>query len=51
MDVVIGITLLMTPSTGSYFPISAPSASAEVIISGGVKSTRYTVSVEVAEVK
>jgi hypothetical protein len=40
-----------TPSTGSYFPISAPSASAEVIISSGVKSTRYTVSVEVAEVK
>lgn len=40
-----------TPSPGDWYPISAPSASAEVIISNGVKSTRYTVTVDVAEVK
>ena len=40
-----------TPSAGTWYPISAPSASAEVIISGGAKSTRYTVTVDVAEVK
>lgn len=39
------------PSTGDWYPISAPSATAEVIISGGAKSTRYTVTVDVAEVK
>lgn len=39
------------PSAGTWYPISAPSADAEVIISGGAKSTRYTVTVEVAEVK
>lgn len=40
-----------TPSEDDWYPISAPSATAEVIISGGVKSTRYTVTVDVAEVK
>ena len=40
-----------TPSAGAWYPISAPSDSAEVIISGGAKSTRYTVTVDVAEVK
>lgn len=39
------------PSVGAWYPISAPAADAEVIISSGVKSTRYTVSVDVAEVK
>lgn len=39
------------PSTGDWFPISAPQASAEVIISGGAKTTQYTVTVDVAEVK
>lgn len=39
------------PATGDWFPVSAPAAEAEVIISGGVKTTRYTVTVDVAEVK
>ena len=33
------------PSTGTWFPASAPSATAEAIIDGGVKTTRYTVQV------
>ena len=39
------------PSVGAWYPISAPAAEAEVIISGGAKSTRYTVTVDAAEVK
>lgn len=39
------------PTTGTWYPISAPSAEAEVIISGGAKSTRYTITVDAAEVK
>lgn len=39
------------PNTGAWYPISAPSAEAEVIISSGAKSTRYTITVDVAEVK
>jgi hypothetical protein len=39
------------PTTGTWFPISAPTAEAEVIISGGAKSTRYTITVDAAEVK
>jgi hypothetical protein len=35
----------------SWFPISAPTATAEIIISAGAKSTRYTVSLELALVK
>jgi hypothetical protein len=44
-------TVAAIPSVGDWFPITAPQATAEVIISGGAKSTRYTVTVEVAEVK
>ncbi len=40
-----------TPAVGSWYPITAPQATAEVIITGGAKSTRYTVTVDVAEVK
>jgi hypothetical protein len=39
------------PSAGSWFPISPPSTDAEAIVEGGVKSTRYTVSVTLAEVR
>lgn len=44
-------TIASTPSPGAWFPISAPTASAEVIIDGGAKSTRYTVTVQLAEVR
>lgn len=39
------------PAVNSWFPISAPEATAEIIISGGAKSTRYTVTFELALVK
>jgi hypothetical protein len=39
------------PAVNTWFPISAPTATAEIIISGGAKSTRYTVSVDLALVK
>lgn len=39
------------PLVNSWFPISPPSATAEIIISAGAKSTRYTVSVDLALVK
>lgn len=39
------------PSTGSWFPTSPPSATAEVIVDGGVKSTRYTVSLSMVKVR
>jgi len=39
------------PAVNSWFPISAPTATAEIIISGGAKSTRYTVSFDLALVK
>lgn len=38
------------PSTGTWFPASAPSATAEAIIDGGVKTTRYTVQVSAIEI-
>ena len=37
-------TIASTPASGSWFPVSEPTATAEVIISGGAKSTRYSVS-------
>lgn len=43
-------TVAGSVSTGQWFPISAPTASAEVIIDGGVKTTRYTVQVQLAQV-
>lgn len=43
-------TVAASPSAGALFPISPPTATAEVIVSGGVKTTRYTASVTVAEV-
>jgi hypothetical protein len=43
-------TIATVPATSSYFPITAPSATAEVIISGGVKATRYTVQLTVLQI-
>lgn len=39
------------PGPGIWFPVAAPTAQAEIIVSGGVRSTRYTVSLSVAQVK
>lgn len=38
------------PAATSWFPISAPTATAEVVINGGVKSTRYNVSVVAVQI-
>jgi hypothetical protein len=43
-------TIAAVPASTSWFPISPPSASAEVIISGGAKSTRYTVSLTALQI-
>ena len=43
-------TISSVPATGAWFPISPPTATAEVIITGGVKATRYNVSMTVLEV-
>ena len=44
-------TVASVPSAGSWFPVSPPSATAEVIITGGAKATRYNVSVSAVKVK
>jgi len=43
-------TITSVPATGDWFPIAAPTATAEVIIDGGVKSTRYNVTMTVLEI-
>ena len=43
-------TISSVPSTGAWFPIAPPTATAEVIISGGVKATRYNVTMTVLEI-
>jgi len=43
-------TIAAVPAATSYFPISAPSATAEVIISGGAKFTRYNVTITVLQI-
>ena len=35
-----------TPASGVWYPVAFPTPSAEVIITGGAKSTRYTVEIE-----
>lgn len=40
-----------TPAVGSYWPVSAPEATAEVIITGGAKATRYTINLTQALVR
>lgn len=43
-------TIAAVPSSTSWFPISPPTATAEVIISSGAKSTRYTVSLTALQI-
>lgn len=43
-------TIAAVPAAGSWFPVSAPTATAEVIISGGAKSTRYNVTVTALQI-
>lgn len=43
-------TIAAVPASSSWFPISAPTATAEVIISGGVKSTRYSVQLTALQI-
>jgi hypothetical protein len=39
-----------TPSLGTYYPVSPPTATAEALLDQGVKSTRYTVSLRLLEI-
>lgn len=43
-------TVSTIPATNDWFPISPPTATAEVIIDGGVKSTRYNVQMTVLQI-
>lgn len=43
-------TIAAVPAATSWFPISPPTATAEVIVSNGVKSTRYTVSLTALQI-
>lgn len=43
-------TISTVPAAGTWFPTSAPSATAEAFLVSGVKGTRYTVSVEVKKI-
>jgi hypothetical protein len=43
-------TIAAVPAAAAWFPISAPTATAEVIIDGGVKATRYTVTLTALQI-
>jgi len=43
-------TISSRPATGAYFPVTAPTASAEDIIVDGVKVTRFTVQVTAIQI-
>lgn len=43
-------TIATVPAATSYFPITPPSATAEVIITAGVKATRYNVTLTVLQI-
>jgi hypothetical protein len=43
--------IIATPSVGSYFPITAPTATAEKRVVSGVKTTVYTVSIQLGLVR
>lgn len=43
-------TIAAVPLANSWFPTVAPTASAEVLITSGVKSTRYTVQVSAVQI-
>lgn len=40
-----------TPAVGTYWPVSPPEATAEVIITGGAKATRFTINLTQALVR
>lgn len=43
-------SIVSVPSVSSWFPVSAPSATAEVVIDGGAKLTRYTVTLTALQI-
>lgn len=43
-------TISSTPASTSWFPVSEPSATAEVIITAGAKATRYSVSITALQI-
>lgn len=43
-------TIAAVPQASSWFPITAPSATAEVVVEGGVKSTRYNVQLTALQI-
>jgi hypothetical protein len=43
-------TIASVPAATTYFPVTAPTATAEVIISGGVKATRFTVQLTAVQI-
>lgn len=43
-------TIAAVPAATSYFPVTAPTATAEVIISGGAKTTRYNVTLTALQI-
>ena len=43
-------TIAAVPASSSWFPTTAPTSTAEVIISGGAKSTRYKVSITAVQI-
>ena len=43
-------TISSVPATGAWFPINPPRATAEVIITGGIKATRYNISMTVLQI-
>jgi hypothetical protein len=43
-------TISTVPAAGTFFPVSPPTATAEVIINGGVKATRFTVQVTAVQI-
>lgn len=43
-------TISSVPSSTSWFPISPPTATAEVVVNGGVKSTRYNITLTALQI-
>ena len=43
-------TISSIPAANTWFPVSAPTATTEIIVSGGAKATRYNVSLEALQI-
>lgn len=43
-------TISTIPAANAWFPVSPPTATTEIIVSGGAKATRYNVSLEAVQV-